>query len=178
MYWFNKASDLMGSAAALWVCRDPDLSQRVAIEADLGAGFSMGAATPPVYRMLCGMAVELVLKAIVVESGDTVNMNGHDLVDPWQQVSLPLSDQERRLLSVLSHDVVWAGRYPTPKKEVKFNEYLDTCDEALYDREPIAPDSSLSVMEPNHALDWTGFQSLWQRASNCYWQLRAQNQSV
>ena len=166
----------MGSAAALWVCRDSELSQRVATEAALGSGFSLGIATPPVYRMLCGMAVELVLKAIVVESGGTVNMKGHDLVAPWQQASLPLSNDEKMLLVILSHDITWAGRYPTPKKEGQFDEYLDTCDEALYDREPIAAGSSLSISRPNHALDWAGFQSLWQRASSYYWKLYDQNQ--
>lgn len=178
IYWYNKSSDLIGSAAALWTCRDAELSSRIVTETGLGDSFSLGMATPPVYKMLCGMAIELVLKAIVVEGGGVVNTKGHDLLGHWRSTSLPLAPAEEPLLRVLSHAVVWAGRYPTPKKNEDMDAYHEVVDEALYDRVPLAAGSSACILRPNHALNWEGFSALWRRASDHYWHLRSQHEPI
>jgi hypothetical protein len=79
VYWFNKASDLHGSAAALWVSLDPTIEKEIVARTDLPPGFSMRAATPLVYRVLCGLALELLFKATLVARRSAVP-HTHDLV--------------------------------------------------------------------------------------------------
>jgi TPR repeat protein len=57
-YWFSKASDLRGGAAVLWASMNSE-SRKIPIELGLGEGFRMSVALPSVYRMVCGMSMEL-----------------------------------------------------------------------------------------------------------------------
>ncbi len=117
MCWFNKSSDLRAAAAAVWTSMDNDLGELIVKDCRLGGGFNMGVAVSPVFHMLCGMAMELIFKALTVEHGCKVNDSSHDLLSHLAGTGLSYSDNERELLKILSHDITWAGRYPTPKKK-------------------------------------------------------------
>ena len=68
VYWFHKASDLRGAAAVLWASMNSE-SRKIVTELGLGSGFRMDVALPLVYRMLCGMSLELLFKAVIVARG-------------------------------------------------------------------------------------------------------------
>ncbi|MBL8826445.1 MAG: hypothetical protein JNM18_05630, partial [Planctomycetaceae bacterium] len=68
VYWYNKACDLQGAAAAV----DYAMSHDDGFPRDdygLSSGFSMAVACPLVYRMLWGMALEALFKAVILEKG-------------------------------------------------------------------------------------------------------------
>lgn len=69
VYWYNKASDLRGSAGAIWASMCEPEFAAVPERLGLGRSFSFTVACGSVYRMLCGMALELLLKAIIIEKG-------------------------------------------------------------------------------------------------------------
>src|SRR5690348_14494078 len=94
VYWYNKASDLHGSAGALWASMHAPDAGATAERLGLGQGFSFLVACFPVYHMLCGMALELLLKAIVVARGKEPNQNSHNLVALWREAGVPLSNSK------------------------------------------------------------------------------------
>jgi hypothetical protein len=70
--WFSRASDLHSAAGALWYCMQNNTSQNIAKSLGLGENIDMTEATWRVYRMLCGMTLELAYKAIAVSKGKPV----------------------------------------------------------------------------------------------------------
>jgi len=171
-YWFNKASDLRAAAAAVWISMDKDVAKIVVERAQLGGGFSMPVAVAPVYEMLCGMALELIFKAITVERMGTVNEKTHNLLEHVKTIGIAYSAEEKKLLKILSHSATWEGRYPAPKQQAAMEEFQKLVHANLFDRVPISANSDFTVLRPNGALDWNGFSKLWGKASSCYFQTR------
>jgi hypothetical protein len=164
-YWFNKASDLHASAAALWISQKEDFADQVVHEGKLGIGFRMDVAVRPVYLMIFGMAIELIFKAIIVQKGLTVNDSNHDLLVHLSETGLTYSSAERELLKILSHSITWSGRYPVPKKECKMEEYDKLVRTNLYDHDSVG---NITVLRPNKALEWRKIEKLWTKAVKEY----------
>lgn len=171
MCWFNKSSDLRAAAAAVWTSMDCDLGELIVKDCRLGGGFNMGVAVSPVFHMLCGMAMELIFKALTVEHGCKVNESSHDLLSHLAGTGLSYSDNERELLKILSHDITWAGRYPTPKKKEHLEAYQNLVRENLFGHEPLGS-GSLCLSSPNGALDWDAFNKMWSKAMSEYFRIK------
>lgn len=167
IYWFNKASDLRGSAAALWVSQADEISDVVVARCDLGASFRLDAAVPAVYRMLAGMALELLYKAVIVAMGEDVP-HTHTLVELAGRAGFAPSDDDRALLKILTEAIVWDGRYPVPKAYEHFERLRDLETEHLFESRPLG--ERFKVLTPNHALGWKGFDGLWLRAAAVFWE--------
>ena len=164
VYWYNKASDLRGSAGALWVSMDDSTSGKMADKLGLGAGFSFKAACYPVYLMLCGMALELVFKAIIVAQNQEPP-SIHNLIELARKADVEYSDDEEGLMQILSESVIWEGKYPVPKKQEHLEQFNELCLEHLYDKASLG---SLEVLKSNDSLSWESVNNLWKRASNLY----------
>lgn len=149
---------------------DDVIASKIVNDCGLGTGFSMTVATPPVFHMLCGMAMELVFKALTVERAEKVNESTHDLLHHVASTGLSYTPAERELLKVLSHDIVWTGRYPTPKKESQMTDYKDLVRKTLFDRVPMG---TMTALRRNDALDWASFDCLWSKASHEYYRIKA-----
>jgi len=167
IYWYNKASDLRGSAGALWASMDDPRSNEIVEQLGLGTGFSMKAATSPVYLMLCGMSLELLYKAIVVAKGEKPNTNSHKLTDLASNAGVSLTEQEVGLLEILSESIIWDGRYPVPKEQKHIQGLIDLKKEHLYDKKQLG---ELYVLSPNGALNWDSFDKLWNDSLEIYLQ--------
>jgi len=165
LYWYNCASDLRGSAAALRAAADPDFAATVANEFDLGSGFSIGIAGSHVYEMLWGMSIELLLKAVAVAQGKKV-LTHHRLVDLAIYVGFPVSVDDEDLLRILTAAIRWSGRYPIPKDRTEWEDTLDTRNKALWEPVP----GSVNFKRYNRAMDWPNVNALWKRVSELYWQ--------
>lgn len=163
-YWYNCSSDLRGSAAALLAASEPELSAVVAQKFGLGAGFSIGIASSAVYEMLCGMSIELMLKAIAVAQRKEV-MGHHRLIELARHVDVSLAPDEEALVSVLTGSIRWAGRYPVPKGRKEWEDTTTVRSKALW--EPV--DASSGFKSYNGALDWKNVNALWTKLSEVYW---------
>ena len=168
MYWFNKSSDLHAGAAALWMSMEDDIASKIVNDCELGDGFKMDVAVGPVFYMLCGMAMELIFKAITVEAGGQINEKHHQLLQHLALTELTYSSTERKLLQMLSHDIIWAGRYPTAKSEDQMVECRELAFKNLFERVPGA-----TFLRPNDALDWKAFHGLWSKATQEYFRIKA-----
>lgn len=116
LWWYAKASELHASAAVIWhfgVANEvPDSTKK---ELGFPASFSIAVGCWPVFPLLCGLAIETLLKGIIALSGK--KHFGHDLVVLAGNAQLKLDEPLKKTLRFLSQEVNWAGRYPTPKKE-------------------------------------------------------------
>ncbi len=110
------------SAGALWVAMSGN-DEQYQEKLSLGSGFSMGVACWPVYTMLFGMSIELILKAIIVESGKNFVFT-NDLVDCAKNADFPLTDEEKNILHLLTECITWDGRYPVTDDKQK--QHLET----------------------------------------------------
>lgn len=163
-YWYNCSSDLRGSAAALLAASEPELAAVVAHKFGLGAGFSIGIASSPVYEMLCGMSIELMLKAVAVAQRRKV-MRHHRLVELASHVDVSLAPGEEALLSVLTAAIRWSGRYPIPKDRKEWEDTNTVRSKTLW--EPV--DAFCDFKTYNGALDWKNVNALWTKLSEIYW---------
>lgn len=90
------------------------------------------------FLMLCGLGLENLLKALLVqrefkrnngsaEVGDPAvlprNLDGHNLVSLAERAGFMCADSERALLTRLSECIQWSGRYPVPKKAGPFPQW-------------------------------------------------------
>jgi hypothetical protein len=162
--WFNKASDLHGAAAAIWFSMDDTRSKEIVEELGLDPAYRMSAAVRSVYSMLCGMSLELLLKAIIVDEGSEPRST-HNLNHLLKDAGISLSTQEQDLLAILSGAIIWDGRYPVPKTESHLTRLDSLKGEHLFDKEPIGP---LEALSPNEALGWGSYLGLWRSIVSHY----------
>lgn len=155
-YWFNRASDLRASAHVLWLSMDSkDLQQRMGY----GGGFSLEVACGPVYFMLCGLALELILKAIIVQKTGKAPEN-HDLNNLAGLAGIKINGKRKELLKFYTAAIVWTGRYPVPVKcdDEKLKDYWALSSSVLTDR--VKGYENLNVRKENGVAEWEKFQAL------------------
>ena len=170
IYWFNKASDLRGAAAALVFCMDNQSKYHVAEEMELGKGFDMTVATYSVYRMLCGMSFELLFKAIITANSHKVPKT-HNLEDLASMAGLKIQKNDQAILAILTECIVWDGRYPVPKNHEESDYLAWLTYENLYTKAPFGKNGKiLKPIEPN-PLGWEYFSKLWSQASGVFWEI-------
>lgn len=162
IYWFNKSSDLRGSAGALWVSMHKEYSNNIVQELSLGIGYRMSAAVLPVYEMLCGMAIELMYKAIIKAKGikpKPKDFERHELLDLAHLAGISVDDKSELILQLLTESIIWAGRYPVPKKQEEMKNR-----DRLFNKLTRG-----SLARANDALSWESFNRMWLEASHMYW---------
>jgi hypothetical protein len=159
IYWYNKASDLFGAAGLVWAGMERDESADAAEWLGLGAGFSFRAACWPVYQMLCGLALELFLKASIVEQGRQPETT-HKLLALWAEAGLAATKEQEGLLAILTASISWAGKYPVPKLESDFNRMSDLEDDYLWDARLVGS-QEIKILRRNNNLTWDSFGRLW-----------------
>ena len=171
MYWFNKSSDLRGAAGALDFCMENQKEHSISDSIGLGTDYDMIVGTYGVYRMLCGMSLELIYKAIII-SKDQKYKPTHNLVKLGEAAGIPLNNDEIALLEILTQCVIWEGRYPTPnQKKADVLEYFTWLSyENLYEKVKVGDRSWMLKPKTPNPLDWDGFSKLWLKASESFFE--------
>lgn len=160
-YWMDKAASLRASAGAVWYClsgRSEEISS--ALGAEIPVDFSRG--SWQVYRLLCGMSLELAYKAILVALQRPVPAT-HDLVHLAELAEIKLTKSESGVLELLHQCIVWEGRYPVPKNPAALEYFVYLHYENLFRPER---KGNLTVLKPKEPdpLDWTEYNQLWEQA--------------
>ncbi|MDM8356160.1 hypothetical protein [Pandoraea communis] len=159
-HWHNRASDLHASAGAIWHAMNH--STTVATDLGLGEGFSMGVACNPIYHMLCGLALELVMKATLVKRGVApADLQTHSFDKLIDLLGIQVTKKERKLLHFYEASLVWAGRYPIPNKatDEALIKYWDLAGDIL--SEPVKTLGSLTLSHSSGTTNWENFTKLW-----------------
>lgn len=166
--WFNKASDLHAASAAIWFSMEDEQSHLIVKKFRLGRGFRMDAAVRSVFCMTCGLALELLYKAIAVENKSFTpdKDTHHRLVDLGKKAGVKLAADDEDLLEILSEYIYWEGKYPAPKPNQPTQRLHKLKSRCLFEEISIG---KLKIKKPNGRLSWDGFESLWQSGVLLYY---------
>ena len=161
-HWYNRAADLRAAAGAAWYAMENDRQDGIAEALGLPSGYSMSVACWPVYHMLCGLALEVIFKAVMAQRGMKVP-EIHDLNNLAGQLGLKRTPKERDLLKFYSSSIAWAGRYPIPKNcsDERLQGFYDEANTVL--RKPLRKMGTLMLTIGSGATDWEHFHPLWLR---------------
>jgi hypothetical protein len=122
--WFRVAEQLLGSARVIWESRIEPACSASGFKSASAAAFSHMRG----FYVLAGFSAENFIKGVLVaqmrvahgqpiaDRQGELSLQGlnkrHRLVNPAQQASLPLTLEQRELLTRLEPIVKWSGRYP------------------------------------------------------------------
>lgn len=161
-HWLNRANDLHASAGAIWLSMRSDNPKAVTDKLGLGDGFSMSTACFPVYHMLCGLALEVIMKAVLVSRGEQAP-EIHDLNDLANLIGMKRNVNEKRILRFYQESVVWAGRYPIPRKanDQMLRQYWDLANKVLTKPKPMGKETVLTFYVASGATSWDNFTTLY-----------------
>ena len=114
------------------------------------------------FAFNAALSLELVMKAILARKLiDIPNRNGgHDLLGLSDTALIPLTDHQRQTLDLLTATIIWSGRYPTPNKESKWDEYQDFTIESHIIRTTVGNVSSAMANRDTFP-DWNNYSKIW-----------------
>lgn len=168
LYWFNKASDLRGTAGLIWIGMKSENFDEIAEKLGFGKGFNFGFACWKPYHMICGLALELAFKAIIVSHRKNVP-SSHNLNELAVLAELDYSEEDLELMRILSSFIVWSGKYPIPKSSVEMENHYDLIDKHFFKVTKQVGD--LQFKQQHKSFDWDSFSSLWAKASDTFFAL-------
>ncbi|WP_112192912.1 hypothetical protein [Pseudomonas sp. LG1E9] len=169
-HWFNRSSDLHASAGAVWYSMGNN-NALIAQELGLGSSFDMGIACYHVYHMLCGLALEVMMKAVLIQrSVAPTDFKTHSFEKLNRLLNLSVDEQERNLLKFYKGMLVWAARYPTPTDvtDEKLKSFYSLSDAVLTMDGPQLEGTTLRFTVSSGATDWTVFSALWAKYANLF----------
>lgn len=153
----------MGAAATLrFAAFEKEIASKIVADAGLGAGFNLSIATHRIFYMLCGMALELGYKAILVKEKKVLPMS-HDLLSLAKTAGFSHSNKDEALLKIWSQLIIWDGKYPVPKERVQMDMYHELIDETLWEHVEGTPFKHM-----NEHIDWVSFKVFWDCVSERY----------
>jgi hypothetical protein len=73
------------------------------------------------------LSLELIFKAILANKRSKIpqGANGHNLKLLCDRVGVAISENQSLTLELMTEELVWFARYPTPKQPEKFDEFHD-----------------------------------------------------
>lgn len=111
------------------------------------------------FAFNAALSLEQILKAILARKNIDIPTKGggHDLLLLADRASLPVSENQKKTLDLLTATIIWSGRYPAPNKESKWDEYQDFTFEAHVIR------TSTSTMANRDTFpDWENYSKIWE----------------
>ncbi len=161
-HWRNRSADLKASAGAIWYAMKND--KAVADSLGYSYGYSMSAACRPVYHLTCGLALELIIKAVLVQRQTPIKqILTHHLGRLHGQLGLDQDESRMKLLEFYQHALVWSGRYPVPTNanDDSLKQYYQLENDVLTVSAPFSPGSILKLSRSSGATDWEPFCRLY-----------------
>ena len=162
-HWFARAGGLRAAAACLWLSMR-EHSEEVRQLLGEPAGFSTSLAARPPYHLLCGLALEVLLKAVLVSRGQTPSPT-HNCVKLSEDAGIAISPSQVELLEFYSSTIWWAAKYPIPRKDVAETMiyYWENAANVLTDSEDVPSSTWLKKVGPSGRTDWAAFDELYSK---------------
>jgi hypothetical protein len=79
------------------------------------------------FAFNAALSLELIFKAILAKKGVSIpsGASGHDLRLLCTKAQIALSPQQMTTLELMTEEIIWAGRYPVPNSEQRWNDFHD-----------------------------------------------------
>ncbi|MBL3827747.1 hypothetical protein EGU81_01640 [Pseudomonas syringae pv. theae] len=160
--WLHRANDLHASAGAIWLSMSDGRGKDSAKELGLREGFDMMHACFPVYHMLCGLSLEVVMKAALVSLRQKPPEH-HDLNLLSHLLGVKRNPAQKRILNFYQHSVVWAGRYPVPKDATDddLTDFYEMHNSLLFKGKTAVKGTPIKTYSRTGATDWERFDALY-----------------
>lgn len=167
-HWTTSAEKAWFAAYLLWHMRDQAKLKDVIRECDYKNGDG-DLAVIEAFRRESGVALELIIKAVIARSMETRQAGpsiegvpaNHDIPSLWSQANLPdLPREDKYRLLLVKQTLMWSGRYATPRT-VKAWEEENKAFDTLEDL-PAMPGKF--VNRKPITFSWTDFDRLYQTA--------------
>jgi hypothetical protein len=116
------------------------------------------------FALNAALSLELIFKAILARKQLPIpdDGKGHDLRLLRSMAKIDLTNKQMATLELLTETLVWAGRYPAPKKEEKWDDYNDRILEKHVVR--TQKGNMFSAMaNPETFPDWSNYKKIWDR---------------
>lgn len=114
------------------------------------------------FAFNAALSLEQLLKAILARKKIDIPTrgDGHDLLLLSERASLPISDNQKKTLDLLTATIIWSGRYPAPNSESKWDEYQDFTFESHVIRTTIG-NVSTAMANRDTFPDWSNYEKIW-----------------
>lgn len=111
------------------------------------------------------LSLELVFKAILARRGCPIpdNADGHNLGMLCNAAELQVTDGQRTTLELMTEELVWAARYPTPKKADKFDRFHDE----IMEKHKVRHSSGVRA-NPNTFPNFENYLKVWRAALSTF----------
>lgn len=114
------------------------------------------------FALNAALSLELIFKGILAKKSEPIpdGAKGHELVHLCERANIGLSKNQKITLELLTETIVWAGRYPGPKTNERWNEYHDRIVEKHIVRSNEG--NVYKVMANRETFpDWNNYQKIW-----------------
>jgi hypothetical protein len=162
-HWFEHSETLRLAATALWASSNRDVSDSVVRVCGLADLKRPSVFVRPVFLMLCGLSLELLVKAIFVAQRHEGPPKGHNLLKLYELVGLKISGSEQALLDVLTGAIKWLGKYPVPIEAADLGRYVTQAFAVA-----LVPSGAEGTFKNSGALDWPSLDALWKKGETAY----------
>jgi hypothetical protein len=112
--------------------------------------------------MICGLSLELIYKAIIIEKGNKFKPV-HKLIYLAQKAGLKIDSHTEGILEILTESISWQGKYPIPK-EKKLSGFSKLLGDKLFSKSNI---NSRHINTKN-TIGWNAFNNIWLDANKIY----------
>jgi HEPN domain-containing protein len=114
------------------------------------------------FAFNAALSLELILKSVLARKciGIPNGANGHDLRLLAERANVALSDNQKLTLELFTETIIWSGRYPAPKNEVKWDDYQDRILESHIVRSTIGNVSSVMANRETFP-NWENYLKIW-----------------
>lgn len=163
--WWNKAESLHASALVVWHAYHDEKTAIGAQSLGFAEGFSLGAALPPVFCLLAGLSIEVLLKAIC-KGLEVPVRNIHRLADLVEDTGITVNEDDKIILRAMTEYIYWAGRYPTPSKLTQWN----AAEEVFRQQQPSSGIFGKYFIEERE-MNLENYGRLWNVFAECFWKV-------
>ena len=115
------------------------------------------------FAFNAAQSLELIFKAILAKKQLPIPnaQGGHDLLALCAAANVKISQHQKVTLELMTEEIIWAGRYPAPKAEHRWNDYNDRILEKHIVRSQIGNVSSARA-NPDTFPNLQNYEKIWQ----------------
>jgi hypothetical protein len=114
------------------------------------------------FAFNAALSIELILKAILAKKLIAIptRIGGHDLLALSDMALIPVSENQRKTLDLLTETIIWSGRYPAPNSESRWDDYQDFTFESHVVRTTVGNVSKVMANRDTFP-DWNNYSKIW-----------------
>ncbi len=114
------------------------------------------------FAFNAALSLELILKSVLARKRIDIptGSNGHDLGLLADRARVALNENQKLTLELFTETIIWSGRYPAPKNELKWDDYQDRIIESHIVRKTVGNVSTVMANRETFP-NWENYSRIW-----------------